>query len=96
MDRLPRPPESFIDGTPPHVRAYVEQLHSLIDYLYGVVEKHEARIAELESRITKTPNNSSLPPSGDHPHAKAASLRMADQGTLSMLSGQPGPMLRVA
>jgi transposase len=29
-----------------------------------------ARIAELESRLNKTPRNSSLPPSAQHPHAK--------------------------
>ena len=29
-----------------------------------------ARIAELEARLNKTPRNSSLPPSSEHPHAK--------------------------
>jgi transposase len=31
-----------------------------------------AKIAELESRLNKTPRNSSLPPSSEHPHAKPA------------------------
>jgi transposase len=31
-----------------------------------------AKIAELESRLNKTPRNSSLPPSSQHPHAKPA------------------------
>ena len=31
-----------------------------------------AKIAELESRLNKTPRNSSLPPSTQHPHAKPA------------------------
>jgi len=34
-----------------------------------------AKIAELESRLNKTPRNSSLPPSTEHPHAKPATQR---------------------
>ena len=29
-----------------------------------------ARLEELESKLNKTPKNSSLPPSSQHPHAK--------------------------
>ncbi len=29
-----------------------------------------AKIAELQARLNKTPQNSSLPPSTQHPHAK--------------------------
>ena len=36
MDRMPLPPETFFEGTPPHVRAYIERLHT--------------RIAEFESK----------------------------------------------
>lgn len=45
------------------------------------------RIAELESRLGKTPANSSLPPSSTHPHAKPPkqSLRKAKRR-----GGQPG------
>jgi transposase len=46
-----------------------------------------AKIAELEARLNKTPRNSSLPPSTEHPHAKQASAKKArgrKQG------GQPG------
>jgi transposase len=63
MDRLPRPPEAFFEGTPPHVRAYIEQLHAYI-------EKLEARVAELEAKLGKDSTNSSRPPSSEHPHAK--------------------------
>jgi transposase len=41
--------------------------------LRAVVEHYERRIAELEAeiaRLKKTPRNSSLPPSSEHPHAK--------------------------
>jgi transposase len=41
--------------------------------LRAVIEHYERRIAELETelnRLKKTPRNSSLPPSSEHPHAK--------------------------
>src|SRR5689334_5284203 len=28
MERMPLPPETFFEGTPPHVRVYIEQLHA--------------------------------------------------------------------
>ena len=34
MDRRTLPSESFFAGTPPHVRAYIEQLHATIDDLH--------------------------------------------------------------
>lgn len=48
---------------PPEVRAVVQ----------AIIEHYEARIAALESELAaarKTPRNSSLPPSSEHPHAK--------------------------
>jgi transposase len=63
MDRMPLPPETFFAGTPPHVRAYIEQLHTTIADLH-------TRIAELQSKQAKNSTNSSLPPSSEHPHAK--------------------------
>jgi hypothetical protein len=35
MDRMPLSPESFFEGTPPHVRAYIEQLHTTIANLHS-------------------------------------------------------------
>jgi transposase len=46
-----------------------------------------AKIAELEARLNKTPRNSSLPPSTEHPHAKPAPQR-EKSGKKS--GGQPG------
>jgi hypothetical protein len=46
MDRRPLPPESFFEGTPPHVRACIEQLHATIADLH-------TRIAELQSNQAK-------------------------------------------
>jgi len=54
------PPEIAAEMTPA-VKAFVEVL----------IDHYEARLADLESRIQKlTPQNSSLPPSTQHPHAK--------------------------
>jgi transposase len=46
-----------------------------------------AKIAELEARLNKSPRNSSLPPSTQHPHAKPAPPR--DQSS-KRPGGQPG------
>ena len=46
-----------------------------------------ARIAELEVRLKKTPQNSSLPPSTQHPHAKPAPPRSKSK---KRRGGQPG------
>lgn len=64
----------------PAVKAFV---NSLIDH-------YEARIADLERQIvqrTKTPQNSSLPPSSQHPHAKPPTGRAE---TKKKRGGQPG------
>ncbi len=46
-----------------------------------------ARIDELESRLNKTPQNSSLPPSTQHPHAKPQPPKAKSQ---KRRGGQPG------
>src|SRR6516162_5245870 len=80
MDRMPLPPETFFAGTPPHVRAYIEQLHATI------ADLHTA-IAEIQSKQVKNSTNSSLPPSSEHPHAKPIrSTRKSLRGR----GGQPG------
>jgi len=53
----------------------------------ALVEYYEGRIAELESRLNKTPQNSSLPPSGQHPHAKPTPARSKSK---KQRGGQPG------
>jgi hypothetical protein len=63
MDRMPLPPEAFFEGTPPHVRAYIEHLHATLADLH-------TRIAELQFKQAKNSTNSSLPPSSEHPYAK--------------------------
>jgi transposase len=46
-----------------------------------------ARISELEARLNKSPRNSSLPPSTEHPHAKPAPPK---QRSGKKPGGQPG------
>ena len=46
-----------------------------------------AKIAELESRLNKTPQNSSLPPSTQHPHAKPQPSKAKSK---QRRGGQPG------
>ena len=66
------PPELAAEMTPA-VRAFVE---SLLD-----------RIDTLETRLGKTPQNSSLPPSSQHPHAKPAPRKAKSK---RKPGGQPG------
>jgi transposase len=71
MSQLPITPEQ-IAALPPEFRSLLQ----------AVIDHFERRIAELESELTavkaelaatkKTPRNSSLPPSTEHPHAKPA------------------------
>lgn len=46
------------------------------------------RIAKLEARLALTPQNSSLPPSSQHPHAKPP--REKKKGRKRKRGGQPG------
>ena len=87
MTRLPRPPESFFDGTPPPVRAYLDQSHAVIDQLMALVEMHESSIAALEAQLQQNSSNSSKPPSSDGPHVTPAPPEKPSGKTRG---GQPG------
>ena len=60
MDRMS--PELW-NRIPPEAQAVFVQMAETIRRL-------ERKVRELESRVNKTPRNSSLPPSTEHPHAK--------------------------
>lgn len=70
--RFPIPAEVEAEMTPV-VRVFVQGLLT--------------RMAELESRLGKTPQNSSLPPSVQHPHAKPAAGKPKSK---KKRGGQPG------
>jgi transposase len=69
---------------PPEFRAL---LHAVIDHYEARIVQLEGRIAELEARLNKTPQNSSLPPSTQHPHAKPPTRTPASK---KKRGGQPG------
>ena len=71
---FPPPPKKIAAEMTPAVRSFVESLL--------------ARIEELESRLNRTPQNSSLPPSSQHPHAKPAPPPKSRSPRKS--GGQPG------
>lgn len=81
------PPQLDAQMTPA-VRAFVESLLAQIVGLRVEVERLTARVAELEGRPPKTPQNSSLPPSTQHPHAKPP--RLPKPKSRKPRGGQPG------
>jgi transposase len=70
------PSESPI--TPEQLAALPPDFQAL---LRSVIEHYERRIAELEARLNKSPQNSSLPPSSQHPHAKPPSKNRRSKKT---------------
>jgi len=79
MSSLPIRPEQLA-ALPPDFRALLE----------AVIEHYERRIAALEAELAglrKTPQNSSLPPSTQHPHAKPVKPKAK---TSKKPGGQPG------
>jgi transposase len=82
MPQLPPP------ITPEQIAALPAEFQVLIR---SIVDHYERRIAALEAELAavkKTPRNSSLPPSSEHPHAKPP--RDKEKGTGKKPGGQPG------
>jgi transposase len=73
---------------PPEFRRLLERV---IAHYEGLLAKQAARIAELETQLGKTPQNSSLPPSSQHPHAKPPQKQNKNQSrSKKRRGGQPG------
>jgi transposase len=72
--------EAMIARQPPEARAIIRALSAQIDEL-------KKRLSELEARVNKTPQNSSLPPSTQHPHAKPPTKKPKSK---RKRGGQPG------
>jgi transposase len=71
---------------PPEFRAL---LQAVIDHYEARIAVLEARIAELERQLPKTPRNSSLPPSTQHPHAKPLPTKQRSKRNRGSQPGHP-------
>lgn len=80
MSSEPLVSEELIARQSPEAQAIIRLLLARIAVL-------DARVAELEARLNKTPRNSSLPPSSQHPHAKPAPPK---EKSNKKPGGQPG------
>jgi transposase len=72
--------EKLISRQTPEARAIIRALLARVAAL-------SMRVTELEARLRKTPRNSSLPPSTEHPHAKPAAAKSKSK---KKRGGQPG------
>jgi hypothetical protein len=63
MDAIPKVSADCLASLPPEVIA-------LLHLQAEQIRKLTARVAELEAKLGKNPNNSSKPPSSTHPHDK--------------------------
>ena len=72
--------EELIARQPPEAQAIIRALLAQIDEL-------KKRLFELEARVNKTPQNSSLPPSTQHPHARPPAKKPKSK---RKRGGQPG------
>ena len=63
MGRTPTiPPELAAEMTP--------AMHAFVEVLLARIDELEAENAELKRQLGQTPQNSSKPPSSEHPHVK--------------------------
>ncbi|MFV0442132.1 MAG: DUF6444 domain-containing protein [Planctomycetaceae bacterium] len=79
MSSPPITPEQLA-ALPPETRVVVE----------AIIQHYEQRIARLEAELAgfrKTPQNSSLPPDSQHPHAKPPAAKRKNK---KQRGGQPG------
>jgi transposase len=80
MSSQPPITQEQLAALPPSVREIVQ----------AIIDHYERQIAELKAELAaakKTPRNSSLPPSSEHPHAKPPAARAKSR---KKRGGQPG------
>jgi len=83
MSSFPITPEQLA-ALPPEFRGLLE---AVIVHYEARIAQLEKRIAELEGQLGKSPQNSSLPPSTQHPHAKPPQQKPKSK---QRRGGQPG------
>jgi transposase len=77
----------WIGRQTPEVQAVVRMLLARIVEQDRRIAQLEAQVSDLQGRLNKSPQNSSLPPSSQHPHAKPPAVKPK---TNRKQSGQPG------
>jgi transposase len=83
-------PEHVILRQPPEAQAIIRALMAQVTELKSEVIRLKAEVAALKlelGRQNRSPQNSSLPPSTQHPHARPASPRRKSK---KKRGGQPG------
>lgn len=82
--------EEIIARQPPEAQAIIRLLLARIAALEAQVDELQRQVDELQRQVKgKTPQNSSLPPSSVHPHAKPVSAKRKSK---KRRGGQPGHM----
>jgi transposase len=76
-----------LDITEELIARQAPEAQAIIRALMAQVAALSKRVAELEARLGKTPQNSSLPPSTQHPHAKPPARKPKSK---RKRGGQPG------
>jgi transposase len=71
----PKLPSEIFDGLPEAVRFYISSLETVIQQQQHQIERLEAKVHELEIRLSKDSSNSNKPPSSDGLKRKTKSLR---------------------
>ena len=82
-------PPDLEEEMTPAVKAFVLVLLGRIEQLEGKVRELEAKVEKLTKKDPRsTPDNSSLPPSAQHPHAKSKARK--SKGSQKQTGAQPG------
>ena len=84
---VPKLPPETLANLPPTVAEFIRQLLGVIEHQAGIINQQQAKIAELEEKLSKNSNNSSKPPSSDGPAVKPAPSKPASG---RKRGGQPG------
>ena len=93
--RHPKIPAEIDAELSPRARKFfgdmIDDYERRIAALMKRVEELEGKLQKLEAKLQKlTPKNSSIPPSTQHPHAKATPKPKKPKGTRKKQGGQPG------